>query len=208
MNTLVPFIPFLPLIGFIINGLFGKQLSKNAVGLIGSGTLLGSLILSVACFNQIGVSGPIQVNLYQFLAVDGLNVGFGLLVDQLSVWMMLIITGVGFLIHVYSVGYMHDDDGFYKFFAYLNLFVFSMLLLVMGDNFMMLFFGWEGVGLCSYLLIGFWYENRSYGAAARKAFIMNRIGDLGLLLGMFLIYQTFGSLNYAEIFAKLPLIRV
>lgn len=208
MNTLVPFIPFLPLIGFIINGLFGKQLSKNAVGLIGSGTLLGSLILSVACFNQIGASGPIQVNLYQFLAVDGLNVGFGFLVDQLSVWMMLIITGVGFLIHVYSVGYMHDDDGFYKFFAYLNLFVFSMLLLVMGDNFMMLFFGWEGVGLCSYLLIGFWYENRSYGEAARKAFIMNRIGDLGLLLGMFLIYQTFGSLNYAEIFAKLPLIRV
>jgi NADH-quinone oxidoreductase subunit L len=208
MNTFVPFIPFLPLIGFIINGLFGKQLSKNAVGLIGSGTLLGSLILTVACFNQIGASGPIQVNLYQFLAVDGLNVAFGFLVDQLSVWMMLIITGVGFLIHVYSVGYMHDDAGFYKFFAYLNLFVFSMLLLVMGDNFMMLFFGWEGVGLCSYLLIGFWYENRSYGEAARKAFIMNRIGDLGLLLGMFLIFRTFGSLNYADVFAKLQVIRV
>jgi NADH-quinone oxidoreductase subunit L len=129
-------------------------------------------------------------------------------VDQLSVWMMLIITGVGFLIHVYSIGYMHDDDGFWKFFAYLNLFVFSMLLLVMGDNFLMLFFGWEGVGLCSYLLIGFWYTNREYGKAARKAFIMNRIGDLGLLLGMFLIFKVFGTLTYTEIFAKLPVIRL
>ncbi|MFM8488822.1 MAG: proton-conducting transporter membrane subunit, partial [Bacteroidota bacterium] len=108
-----------------------------------------------------------------------LSVNFGFLVDQLSVWMMLIVTGVGFLINVYSVGYMHDDEGFHKFFAYLNLFIFSMLLLIMGDNFLMLFFGWEGVGLCSYLLIGFWYTNREYGKAARKAFIMNRVGDLG-----------------------------
>jgi NADH-quinone oxidoreductase subunit L len=208
MNTLVPLIPFLPLIGFLINGLFGKNLSKTVVGLIGSGTLLGSLLLTVACFNQVGASGPIQSTLYNFMSVDSLHINFGFLVDQLSVWMMLIITGVGFLIHVYSIGYMHDDDGFYKFFAYLNLFVFSMLLLVMGDSFVMLFFGWEGVGLCSYLLIGFWYENREYGKAARKAFIMNRIGDLGLLLGMFLIYKTFGSLNYAEVFAALQTVRV
>lgn len=208
MNTLVPLIPFLPLIGFLINGLFGKTLSKTVVGLIGSGALLGSLLLSVACFNQVGASGPIQVTLYNFMSVDSLHVNFGFLVDQLSVWMMLIVTGVGFLIHVYSIGYMHDDEGFYKFFAYLNLFVFSMLLLVMGDSFVMLFFGWEGVGLCSYLLIGFWYENREYGKAARKAFIMNRIGDLGLLLGMFLIYRTFGSLNYAEVFAAVQTVRV
>ncbi len=204
MNSLIPLIPFLPLIGFAINGLFGKRLSKNTVGLIGSGTLLASFVLSLMCFNQVASSGPIQVTLYNFFTVGNLSANFGFLVDQLSVWMMLIVTGVGFLIHVYSIGYMHDDDGFWKFFAYLNLFIFSMLLLVMGDNFLMLFFGWEGVGLCSYLLIGFWYTNKEYGKAARKAFIMNRIGDLGLLLGMFLIFQQFGSLNFGQIFATLP----
>jgi len=208
MNSLIPLIPFLPLIGFAINGLFGRRLSKTAVGVIGSGTLLISFILSVLCFNQVAASGPIQVTLYNFFTVGNLSADFGFLVDQLSVWMMLIVTGVGFLIHVYSIGYMHDDDGFWKFFAYLNLFIFSMLLLVMGDNFMMLFFGWEGVGLCSYLLIGFWYTNKEYGLAARKAFIMNRIGDLGLLLGMFMIFQNFGSLNFGEIFAALPTLQI
>ncbi|HLP96703.1 MAG TPA: NADH-quinone oxidoreductase subunit L [Saprospiraceae bacterium] len=208
MNQLIPLIPFLPLIGFAINGLFGSRLSKTAVGVIGSGALLVSFLLSVMAFNQVAASGAIQVNLYQFFSVGNLSANFGFLVDQLSVWMMLIVTGVGFLIHVYSIGYMHDDDGFWKFFAYLNLFIFSMLLLIMGDNLLMLFFGWEGVGLCSYLLIGFWYTNTEYGKAARKAFIMNRIGDLGLLLGMFMIFQNFGSLTYSEIFAVLPNIRL
>lgn len=201
MQQLIPLIPFLPLIGFAINGLFGRNLSKTLVGAIGSGTVLISFLLSVACFNQVSASGPIHQVVYNFFTVDSLRVDFSFLVDQLSVWMMLIVTGVGFLIHVYSIGYMHDDEGFWKFFAYLNLFIFSMLLLVMGDNFLMLFFGWEGVGLCSYLLIGFWYHNREYGHAARKAFIMNRIGDLGLLLGIFLIYNTFGSISYADVFA-------
>jgi NADH-quinone oxidoreductase subunit L len=208
MNSLIPLIPFLPFIGFIINGLFGKNLSKTAVGIIGSGVLLASFLLSIACFNAVAASGPIQVSLYNFMAVDSLHVNFGFLVDHLSVWMMLIVTGVGFLIHVYSIGYMHDDEGFWKFFAYLNLFIFAMLLLVMGDNFVMLFFGWEGVGLCSYLLIGFWYTNKEYGLAARKAFIMNRIGDLGLLLGMFLIFKMFGSLNYSDIFGSLQNMRL
>ncbi len=208
MNSLIPLIPFLPLLGFAINGLFGRRLSKTTVGVIGSGTLLISFILSVMCFNQVAETGSIQVTLYNFFTVGNLRADFGFLVDHLSVWMMLIVTGVGFLIHVYSIGYMHEDEGFWKFFAYLNLFIFSMLLLVMGDNFMMLFFGWEGVGLCSYLLIGFWYTNKEYGKAARKAFIMNRIGDLGLLLGMFMILQIFGSLNYAEIFTALPTIRL
>lgn len=208
MNALIPLIPFLPLIGFAINGLFGRRMSKTMVGLIGSGALLGSFVLSVMCFNHVAASGPISVTLYNFLSVGSLSVDFGFLVDQLSVWMMLIVTGVGFLIHVYSIGYMHDDEGFWKFFAYLNLFIFSMLLLVMGDNLLMLFFGWEGVGLCSYLLIGFWYTNKEYGKAARKAFIMNRIGDLGLLLGMFMILQIFGSFNYADIFAALPTMRL
>jgi NADH-quinone oxidoreductase subunit L len=203
MNSLIPLIPFLPFIGFLINGLFGRNLPKNVVGIIGSGTLLASFLLSVACFNTVAHGGAVETNLYSFLSVGNLHIDFGFLVDQLSVWMMLVVTGVGFLIHVYSIGYMHDDEGFWKFFAYLNLFVFSMLLLVMGNNFLMLFFGWEGVGLCSYLLIGFWYENREYGKAARKAFIMNRIGDLGLLLGMFLMLKTFDSLNYREVFAAL-----
>lgn len=208
MNALIPLIPFLPFAGFLINGLFGKKMSKTAVGIIGSGTLLVSFLLSVACFNQVAASGPIHLSLYNFLTVDSLSVNFAFLIDQLSVWMMLIVTGIGFLIHVYSIGYMHDDEGFWKFFAYLNLFIFSMLLLIMGDNFLMLFFGWEGVGLCSYLLIGFWYTNTEYGKAARKAFIMNRIGDLGLLLGIFLIFKTFGTLNFTELFAQLPAIRL
>ncbi|MCC7465843.1 MAG: NADH-quinone oxidoreductase subunit L [Saprospiraceae bacterium] len=208
MNQLIPLIPFLPLIGFAINGLFGRRLSKTAVGVIGSGALLVSFLLSIMAFNQVAATGAIQVSLYQFFSVGNLSANFGFLVDHLSVWMMLIVTGVGFLIHVYSIGYMHDDEGFWKFFAYLNLFIFSMLLLIMGDNLLMLFFGWEGVGLCSYLLIGFWYTNKEYGKAARKAFIMNRIGDLGLLLGMFMIFQNFGSLTYSDIFAALPNIQL
>jgi NADH-quinone oxidoreductase subunit L len=208
MNSLIPLIPFLPLIGFAINGLLGKNLSKTTVGIIGAGTLLASFLFSIACFNQVAATGPIHVTLYNFLTVDSMSINFGFLVDQLSVWMMLIVTGVGFLIHVYSIGYMHDDEGFYKFFAYLNLFIFSMLLLVMGDNFLVLFFGWEGVGLCSYLLIGFWYTNKEFGKAARKAFIMNRIGDLGLLLGIFLIFKIFGSLNYTEVFERLSTMRL
>jgi NADH-quinone oxidoreductase subunit L len=204
MQNLIPFIPFLPFVGFVVNALFGRNLPKSAVGFIGSGSLFAAFVLSVMAFNQVSHNGPIQATVYQFMSVDSLAVNFGFLVDHLSVWMMLIITGIGFLIHVYSIGYMHDDEGFWKFFAYLNLFVFSMLLLVMGDNFLMLFFGWEGVGLCSYLLIGFWYTNTEYGAAARKAFIMNRIGDLGLLLGMFLIFKNYGTLEYATLFAKIP----
>jgi NADH-quinone oxidoreductase subunit L len=209
MQSLIPLIPFLPLIGFAINGLFGRQLPKSLVGMIGSGSVFVSFLLTLFCFNEIAATGqPVSSVLYNFMTVDNLVVNFSFLVDSLSVWMMLIVTGVGFLIHVYSIGYMHDDEGFAKFFAYLNLFIFSMLLLVMGDNFMMLFFGWEGVGLCSYLLIGFWYANHEYGVAARKAFIMNRIGDLGLLLGMFMIFRTFGSLNYADVFGSLATIRV
>jgi NADH-quinone oxidoreductase subunit L len=208
MDSLIPLIPFLPFIGFVVNGLFGKNLPKSVVGIIGSGTLLASFLLSIWCFNEVGTSGAIHLRLYNFFTVDGLQVDFGFLIDHLSVWMMLIVTGIGFLIHVYSIGYMHDDDGFWKFFAYLNLFIFSMLLLVMGNNFLMLFFGWEGVGLCSYLLIGFWYTNKEYGKAARKAFIMNRIGDLGLLLGMFMIFKMFGSLNFEDIFSRMASIRM
>ena len=152
---------------------------------------------------QIHSSGvPVNVTLFDWIHVGDFQVSFSFLVDQLSSLMLLIITGVGFLIHLYSIGYMHGDDGFGKFFAYLNLFVFFMLLLVMGSNYVVMFIGWEGVGLCSYLLIGFWYTNPSYADAAKKAFIMNRIGDLGFLLGIFLIYKYFGSFDFATVFPK------
>jgi NADH-quinone oxidoreductase subunit L len=144
------------------------------------------------------------VHLYDFIALKQLTIPFAFQVDQLSALFLLIITGIGFLIHVYSISYMHEEDnnGFGKFFAYLNLFVFSMLLLVLGSNYVIMFIGWEGVGLCSYLLIGFWYKNTAYANAAKKAFIMNRIGDLGFLIGMFLIYKNFGTLEYQAVFAQ------
>src|SRR5690606_1639390 len=146
------------------------------------------------------------VTLFNWLNVAGLDVSFSYQVDQLSLVMALVVTGVGFIIHVYSIGYMHGDKSFGRFFSYLNLFIFAMMNLVLGDNFVLLFLGWEGVGLCSYLLIGFWYDRKfeksTTSDAAKKAFVVNRIGDFGFLLGMFLIYMTFGSLNFNEVFSR------
>jgi len=204
MNQLIIFILLLPFLGFIINGLGAKKISRNLAGIIGSGTVLASFILSVIAFNGIlqGSLPSSPVSLFTWIEAGNLRIPFSFLVDRLSVLMMMIITGVGFLIHVYSIGYMKEDDGFGKYFSYLNLFTFSMLLLVMGSNFVVMFIGWEGVGLCSYLLIGFWFKNNAYNNAASKAFIMNRIGDLGFLLGIFLIYHTFGTLEYSAVFEK------
>jgi len=201
MDNYIWLIPVLPLAGFIINGLGRNALSEKMIGFIGSFLVLVSFGISVGAFLQIQSTGhAINVHIYDWINVSGFQVPFSFLVDQLSSLMLLIITGVGFLIHLYSIGYMHNDDGFGKFFAYLNLFVFFMLLLVMGSNYVIMFIGWEGVGLCSYLLIGFWYTNPNYAAAANKAFIMNRIGDLGFLLGIFLIGVTFKSIAFADIF--------
>ena len=204
MNQLIIFILLLPFLGFIINGLGAKKISRNLAGIIGSGTVLASFILSVVAFNGIlqGSLPSSPVSLFTWIEAGNLRIPFSFLVDRLSVLMMMIITGVGFLIHVYSIGYMKEDEGFGKYFSYLNLFTFSMLLLVMGSNFVVMFIGWEGVGLCSYLLIGFWFKNNAYNNAASKAFIMNRIGDLGFLLGIFLIYHTFGTLEYSAVFEK------
>lgn len=201
MESIAILIPLLPLVGFLLNGIFGKNLGKSLIGLIGSGSVAASFILSVMAFLQVNDTGAFRGNGFTWLHVGSFHIDFAFQIDQLSAMMMLIITGIGFLIHIYSIGYMHEDAGFHKFFAYLNLFIFSMLLLVMGENYILMFFGWEGVGLCSYLLIGFWYQNKEYGKAARKAFIMNRIGDLGLLLGIFFIVQQFGSVTYHEVFA-------
>ena len=196
----------MPLAGFMISGLLGKRMPEKLTGWISSLSILIAFVLSFMVFTRLNVDATsIKQMLFTFLSVGDLNVAFELQADRLTAIMMMVITGIGFLIHVYSISYMHGDAGFYKFFAYLNLFVFNMLVLVMGANFLMLFFGWEGVGLCSYLLIGFWYSNVDYGKAARKAFIMNRIGDLGLLLGLFLIVKQFGSLDYDIVFAKVQL---
>lgn len=203
MDNLIWLIPVLPLAGFVINGLGRNTLSKGIIGAIGSLLVLVAFGLSVATFFQIKQSGvPVNVTIFDWISVGSFHIPFAFLIDQLSSIMLLIITGVGFLIHLYSIGYMHDDKGFGKFFAYLNLFVFFMLLLVMGSNYVVMFIGWEGVGLCSYLLIGFWYTNPSYADAAKKAFVMNRIGDLGFLLGIFLLVNSFGSVAFADIFPK------
>ncbi|AMR31158.1 NADH-quinone oxidoreductase subunit L [Mucilaginibacter sp. PAMC 26640] len=208
MDKYIWLIPILPLAGFVINGLGRNSLSKTIIGAIGSLMVLIAFGISVTAFFQIKSTGvPINVTIFDWISVGDLKIPFAFLIDQLSAIMLLIITGVGFLIHLYSIGYMHDDAGFGKFFAYLNLFVFFMLLLVMGSNYVIMFIGWEGVGLCSYLLIGFWYTNGSYADAAKKAFIMNRIGDLGFLLGIFLISKFFGSIEYTNVFhraASLP----
>lgn len=202
--SLLILIPLLPLIGFLINGLGFKNIPKGAVGIIGTLAVVGSFVLSVMTFQAFLAAGsqPVIVPLFDWISVGDLNIPFSFQVDQLSLLMLMIITGVGSLIHIYSIGYMHHDEGFGKFFAYLNLFLFFMLLLVLGSNYVIMFIGWEGVGLCSYLLIGFWNKNTNYNNAARKAFIMNRVGDLGFLLGIFTIISTFGSVEYLEVFSQ------
>jgi NADH-quinone oxidoreductase subunit L len=200
MENLVYAIILLPLFGFVINGLLGKHLPKMVVGALATLVVFASFLISVNIFlGFTDHSAPIIVKAFEWFTVGGVQVNFGFQIDQLSLMMMMIITGIGSLIHLYSIGYMSHDKGFYKFFTYLNLFIFSMLLLVMGSNYLILFIGWEGVGLCSYLLIGFWYENKEYGKAARKAFIMNRIGDLGLLIGIFLIATQTNALDYLSV---------
>jgi len=206
MLNLVYLIPLLPLIGFALIGLGNKKLPKFLVALIGCGSILGSFLIVLSLLMGV-INNTIQsetITYFDWINAGSINLQMSFLIDPLSVMMMTIITGVGFLIHVYSAGYMSHDEGYARYFAYLNLFVFSMLLLVMGSNYVVMFTGWEGVGLCSYLLIGFWFKNTNYNNAAKKAFIMNRIGDLGFLLGMILIFVTFGSLNYADVFTKAP----
>ena len=190
----------LPLIGFLGYLWYGRWLSEKQAGTLASSWIVVSFILSVVLFFEVSSTGTaVQIHLFDWINTGKFHVPFALQVDQLSVIMMLLITGVGSLIHIYSIGYMHGDAGFNRFFSYLNLFIFFMLVLVMANNYVLMFAGWEGVGLCSYLLIGFWYKNHDYNAAANKAFIMNRIGDLCLLFGLFMIFSQFGSFVYADI---------
>jgi NADH-quinone oxidoreductase subunit L len=196
---LVILVPLLPLIGVLINGLFGARIRGRAhlVAVSASGL---SCLVALLVFFKAADGGVLDWDLYSWLKVGEFGVPIGILVDPLSVVMMLVVTFVGFLIHVYSIGYMHDDSSYARFFTYLNLFMFSMLVLVLANNYLLMFLGWEGVGLCSYLLIGFWYEKKSAADAGKKAFVVNRIGDAGFLLGLFLIWSVFGSLKYSEVF--------
>lgn len=208
MIELIWLIPLIPLIGFLINGLGQRFLPKALIGIIGSGVVLASFLLSCTLFGQVldarnaGGDAVFNYQLFEWISVGNFKLNFSFLLDPLSSIMLLIITGIGFLIHLYSYSYMSHDEGFGKFFAYLNLFIFFMLLLVLGSNYLIMFIGWEGVGLCSYLLIGFWYKKSSYASAAKKAFVMNRIGDLGFLIAVFAIIATFGSLEYQTVFEK------
>ncbi|MGW8311986.1 MAG: NADH-quinone oxidoreductase subunit L [Desulfuromonadales bacterium] len=202
-------IPFFPLVGSIINGLLGKRFIKNEklIGAIGTGAVFLSFLVSCKYFFQLlGDSVKSHENIVaSWMSVGHLQVDWGFLLDPLSAVMLMVVCGVGALIHLYSIGYMHGEEGYYRFFSYLNLFVFSMLMLVLGNNALVMFVGWEGVGLCSYLLIGYYFEKQSAGDAAKKAFVMNRVGDFGFLLGLFIIFWTLGSkhgvwtINFTEI---------
>ncbi len=193
-----------PLVGFLINGLLGKWLKGNEKlsGWIGALAVLISLICSIMAFTSVHSGAtPFDETLYEWITGESFAFNIGFRVDALTTVMLLVITGVGFLIHVYSIGYMHGDAGYTRYFAYLNLFVFAMLILVLGNNYLMMFVGWEGVGLCSYLLIGFWYDKKSATDAGKKAFIVNRIGDFGFLLGIFTLFAAFGTLDFSSILA-------
>ncbi|MFB3099446.1 MAG: NADH-quinone oxidoreductase subunit L, partial [Acidimicrobiia bacterium] len=199
----------LPLLGFLANGWlsFFRPDAKRAVSVIGVGVLVASFIFSLA--GVVGLAGAVQdapyiVHLWSWMPVGELQVDLAFQVDELSAVMLMVVTGIGALIHVFSVGYMREDRSYPRYFAYLNLFVFFMLMLVLGASFPVLFIGWEGVGLCSYLLIGFWFDDEAKATAGKKAFIMNRIGDVGLLLAMFMIFQAVGSLDFREVFEAAP----
>ena len=194
----------LPLVGFLANGALAlwRPQAKSAVSAIGSGVLLGAFAVAAGVFFELWREpphAPIVVRLWSWLPVDRLRVDMAFQVDQLSVVMLLIVTGVGSLIHLFSVGYMKEDPGYARYFAYLNLFVVFMLVLVLGSSFPVMFIGWEGVGLCSYLLIGFWFNEKANADAGKKAFIMNRIGDYGFLVAMFFIWRTFGTLEFVPV---------
>jgi NADH-quinone oxidoreductase subunit L len=199
--TLLTWIVVLPFIGFVLNGLFGNRLGKGFVSVVGCGLPIAAFGLTLACFRALAEGGyaPLVHTAYQWADIGGQTFEVGFWFDRLSAVMTLIVTGVGSLIHVYSTGYMKEDKSFARFFAYLNLFLFFMLLLVLGRSLLVLFVGWEGVGLASYLLIGFWFEDPANARAGKKAFVTNRIGDAGFLLGMFAIWFSLGTLNMDEV---------
>ena len=201
MKTIIGLIVLWPLAGFLLNGLGRNFWSKKSIATQATGYIFASFIFSVLAFWNVQEQGAITVHYFDFINTSTVKIPFDFRVDALSSLFLLVITGVGTLIHLYSTAYMHEETAphYARYFAYLNLFIFSMLLLVLGDNYVIMFIGWEGVGLCSYLLIGYWFTNTTYNNAAKKAFIMNRIGDLGFLLAIFWLIVKLGTVSYGEV---------
>ncbi len=199
-------IPLLPLLGSALNGLLGGKWPKKLVNSVALGSTGLSFAFAVEAVREFTELSPEKIpwvqHYFTWIAAGTFRADFALQIDQLTVVMLMVVTGVGFLIHIYSTGYMAHEGGYYRFFSYLNLFMFFMLILVMAANYALLFVGWEGVGLCSYLLIGFYFLRKSASDAGKKAFIVNRIGDFGFMLGMFLLFRTFGSLDFVTVFQK------
>ena len=208
-------IPFFPLLGCVINGLLGKRIkNETIIGGIGTLAMVCSFALSCKYFIQL-IGDTVkshEVVIASWMTVGQLQVDWGFIMDPLTGIMLMVVTGVGSLIHLYSIGYMHGEEGFYRYFSYLNLFAFSMLMLITGNNALVMFIGWEGVGLCSYLLIGYYFHKKSAGDAAKKAFVVNRVGDFGFLIGLFVLFWTLGkehgvwTLNFLEIGANAHLL--
>ena len=204
MEVLVWLIPIFPALAVLLNGLFGRLAIRDKAHIFGVGSVGAALVCALIVILRLimNPSEPIKAKLYTWIFAGSFTADMAFQVDALSAIMLFVVCGVGFLVHVYSVGYMHGDPSYYRFFTYLNLFMTSMLILVLADNYLLMFVGWEGVGLCSYLLIGYWYDRQSASDAGKKAFLVNRIGDAGFILAMTLIFWTTGSLNYNEVFAK------
>ena len=195
-------VPAFPLVGVVLNGLFGRSHLRARAHLVAVPAAGLSFLVALLIALEVCAGRTLDLNLYPWVVAGNFQVPVGFLVDPLSTVMMLTVTFVGLLIHIYSIGYMHGDPGYPRFFVYMNLFMFSMLMLVLANNYLLMFLGWEGVGLCSYLLIGFWYEKKTATDAGNKAFLVNRVGDAGFLLGLFLLWTTCGTLQYAEVFAR------
>src|SRR5712691_8972943 len=194
-------IPLLPFAAFVVIGLFGHWIKERAHW-IAVPAVAASFLLALSTFDDIAHGNPIHVMLYSWITSGAFDVSIGLYIDRLTAAMLLLVTVVSSLVHIYTIGYMHGEPGYARFFSYIALFTFSMLMLVMADNLLQLFIFWEAVGLCSYLLIGHWYDRPAACSAATKAFIVNRVGDFGFMLGLLLIWSSFGSLDYHEIFAR------
>ncbi len=206
MENFIFLIPLFPLLGFLINGLFGKRFGKGLISYIACTTIGLSFVVALFMWKDLLSMPPehrmLTQTLWDWITVGSLHISLSFLIDPLSMIMCLVVTGISFLIHVYSTGYMGDDESYWRYMSYLNMFVFFMCMLILGANYVVMFVGWEGVGLASYLLIGFWYQGYDNAIAGKKAFVVNRIGDFGFVLGMFLMFWTFGSLNYVDVFPK------
>ena len=203
MSAIITLIPAIPFLSFLILALFGHKLNRKIAGIIGAGSIgliaILSIITAIGFFKSLPEVKSYSVNVWEWINAGNLKVDISFSLDSLSLVFCFVITFVGFLIHVYSIGFMAKDEGFTRFFAYMNLFIGSMLVLVLADNVLLMYLGWEGVGLCSYLLIGFWYKENANGYAARKAFIITRVGDTAMIIGIFILFVTFGTVNINEL---------